>query len=250
MNNKTFDDLVAQFQADHSTFQLDNVMVEFSRFIKEEGVEPYNLQWYCDDFQRIVAGVVTIKVNNTNVMAEDEIQFITDYLSRQIEIRGKEYIIVPVEEINENTVKGVIAEAINNISSDEIKEGNIPKHYLMYLQEQNDNLADFFYIAIDDMKEEAEFEKTEEQIQELVEKDCWRRYAINRFVRSSFGTFSDYIYSKEHFDEMLYDCIQQHLIVKDEHFNKEYWYGKLTDIINGFWSNIKNDYLADLENPE
>ena len=153
---KSLENLVSKFETENSNVSLNDVIAEFSKFMQEEGVDPWNYQMMRDDYQQVISRRIAEKVNKTNEMTIEEVNFVTDYLHRQIEIKGEEYITVPVEKINDDTIKDIIIEAIDKISTDESEKGNVPKDYLCYIDDEADILEDYFYVIIAEMKEEEE----------------------------------------------------------------------------------------------
>lgn len=155
-----FFNLVSKFEYENKDVNPDNAMVKFSRFMQKEGVEPYELQLFRDMFRLHTSRKITEKVNQTNEMTEEEVEFLTEYIHRKIEIIGNIYLTHPMDFDDKHAMLEYIYEAVDKITSDEIEGGNVPKKYLCYAEQEKGVLADYFLTLVDEMKEEEGIEET------------------------------------------------------------------------------------------
>lgn len=164
---KIFTELVSKFETENKNVNLDHVIVEFSKFIQNEGVEPCKHQQMRNNYRQLLCRRITEKVNKTNEMTNSEGYLLKDYLCTLIHSTGRNYITVPVEEINDNTIQDVIAEAVDQITSDEIDKGNVPKFFLTYAPEAEAILSHPFYSIIEEMKEEQGIEENDDLVEQF-----------------------------------------------------------------------------------
>lgn len=149
---KSFKNLVSKFETENKNVSLDHVIVEFSKFMQDEGVEPCKHQQIRENYRQLLCRRIAEKVNKTNEMTDSEGYLLKDYLCNLIHSTGRDYITIPVEEINDDAIQDVITEAVDKISSDEIEKGNVPNYFLTYAPEAEAILSAPFYSIIDEMK--------------------------------------------------------------------------------------------------